>query len=112
MAALASGSRNGRGTVDLEVEAGSPIRSRFHFERCTDGLYKLAADGQSQAVAGGVMAPVRCRGPHRLVQSTQQYGIDPRAGVPNGELEPPGVDRSRRYFHEARLGELRRGGGR
>src|SRR5947207_12858554 len=108
MAALASGSRNGRGTVDLEVEAGSPIRSGFHFERCTDGLYKLAADGQSQAGAGEVMAPVRCRGPHRLVQSTQQYGIDPRAGVPNGELGPPGVARSRRYLPGARARELPR----
>ena len=57
------------------------------------------------------MAPVRRRRLHRLVQRAQQEGVDPGAGVPNGELEPPGVNRSRRQFHEARVGELHRIGG-
>src|SRR2546430_352951 len=105
---LGSGSRTGWRTVDLEVEPGSPIRAGFHLELAAHGFDKLATDGESQAGAGKVMAPVRRRRLHRLVQRAQQEGVDPGARVPNGGIEPPGGNRSRRQFHEARVGGLHR----
>src|SRR2546430_13248682 len=75
--AATSGGRAAHGGVHFEVEAGAPLRAGFDLQFRPHRPYQLAADGEPEPRAGGVLALGGRGPPHRSEEHTAELQSQP-----------------------------------